>query len=439
MKKSVVIVLILLAAIVLLSPAMVGRLAERSMDENLSWAATESGAVRVTSEHYDRGWFSSEGQHRVELREGELLTAVQMIVGPTEADDLPVLIINTHLDHGLIPVSSMAREQGSLAPGLGSAVSTLQLELADGEVIDLPGTIFSKVSLGGELHSRYVLEAGMRSADGVEAGWGDTRVNVNTNPQSGKLSFDGEVETLFMRSDGDAVTLNALQFEGAQSPTRYGVAVGRIKMSLGSMVVDTLMGPPVNQLESLSVNARSDLDGDRVDADADISMRFAGLPQFEEMLIDLAFRLNDADAMALGNIQRASQDAATAADPMALYASVEADLKRLFAAGFDFSFDRFDITIPQGKIVSNMNFSFAASDPATFAWTSLLLGTEATVEFSVPAELVETIGEGNPQIAAAIGGGYLVKKGGAYELKAILKKGLLTVNGAPIPVPLGVN
>jgi uncharacterized protein YdgA (DUF945 family) len=438
-KKSVVIVLVLLAAIVLVSPAIVGRLAERSMDENLNWAASESGAVKVTSEHFERGWFSSEGQHRIELREGDLLTAVQMLAGPMEADDLPVLVINTRLDHGLIPVASMSREQGSLAPGLGSAVSTLQLELADGQIIDLPGTIFSKVSLGGELESRYVLEAGSRSADDVEAGWGDTKVNVTTNPQTARVSFDGKVDELFMKSNGEGVTLGALEFEGAQRPTEYGISVGRVEMSLGSLTVDTMMGPPINQLEALSIDARSDLDGDRVDADADISARFSGLPQFEEVLVEVRFQLNDADARALGNIQRASQDAASAADPMALYASLETDLKRLFAAGFDFSFDMFDITVPQGKIVSNMDFSFAASDPATFEWASLLLGTEATLAFSIPAELVETYGQGNPQVAAAIGGGFLMKKGGAYELKAMLKKGLLTVNGAPIPIPLGVN
>jgi uncharacterized protein YdgA (DUF945 family) len=438
-KKSVVIVLVLLAAIVLVSPAIVGRLAERSMDENLNWVASESGAVKITSEHYDRGWFSSEGQHRIELREGDLLAAVQMFAGPVEADDLPVLIINTRLDHGLIPVASMSREQGSLAPGLGSAVSTAQLELAGGELIDLPGTIFSKVSLGGELQSKYVLEAGSRSADGVEAGWGDTSVNVTTNPQNGNVWFSGHVEELFMKSDGDAITLSGLHFDGEQRPTQYGIAVGQVEMSLGKLAVDTMMGPPVNQLEDLSIDARSDLDGDRVNADADIRMRFPAVPQFEDMLVVMKFRLNDADARALGNIQRASQDAATAADPMALYASLETDLKRLFAAGFDFSFDRFDVTIPQGKIVSNMSFSFAASDPATFEWTSLLLGTEAALEFSVPAELVETLGQGNQQIAAAIGGGYLVRKGDAYELKALLKKGLLTVNGAPIPIPLGVN
>ena len=439
MKKSVVIVLVLLAAIILVSPAIVGRLAERSMDENLNWAASESGAVKVTSEHYDRGWFSSEGQQRIELREGDLLTAVQMVAGPMGADDVPVLIINTRLDHGLIPVASMSREQGSLAPGLGSAVSTLQLELAGGELVELPGTIFSKVSLGGELESKYVLEAGSRSAEGVEAGWGDTNVHVTTNPQTGKVTFDGKIDELFMTSDGDAVTLNGLVFEGAQRPTQYGIAVGRVEMSLGSLSVNTMMGAPVNQLEALSIDAQSDLDGDRVDANADMSMRFAGLPPFEEVVVDIDFRLDGADARALGNIQRASQDAANAADPMAMYASLETDLKRLFAAGFDFSFDQFDITIPQGKIVSKMNFSFGMSDMATFEWTSLLLGTDAAIEFSVPAELVETFGQGNQQIAAAIGGGYLIKKGGAYELKALLSKGLLTVNGAPIPIPLGVN
>ena len=125
MKKSVVAVLVLLAVVVLISPAIVGRLAENSIGENLNWAANESGEVTVTSEKFTRGWFSSEGQHRVELREGDLLTAIQALSGPVDAADLPVLVINTHIDHGLIPVTSMSRDKGSLAPGLGSAISTL--------------------------------------------------------------------------------------------------------------------------------------------------------------------------------------------------------------------------------------------------------------------------------------------------------------------------
>ena len=67
--------------------------------------------------HYERGWFSSEGQHRIELRDGETLGMLRQFAGPMSADELPVLIINTRLDHGLIPVASMSRDAGSLVPG----------------------------------------------------------------------------------------------------------------------------------------------------------------------------------------------------------------------------------------------------------------------------------------------------------------------------------
>ena len=65
--------------------------------------------------------------------------------------------------------------------------------------------------------------------------------------------------------------------------------------------------------------------------------------------------------------------------------------------------------------------------------------TDASVELSVPVTLVEALGQDNQQVAAAIGGGFIIKKGDVYELKALLKKGLLTVNGAPIPIPLGMT
>ena len=204
MKKGVVGVLILLALVVLVSPAIVGRLAEKSMDENLNWAAQESGEVRVTSENFKRGWFSSEGQHRIELQEGDLKTVVQALTGTSDpGSDLPVLVVNTKLDHGLFPVSSMSREQGSLAPGLGSAVSTMRVEFGDGETFDIPGTIYSKVGLGGELLSNYILESGSRQDGESTAFWGSTDIKVETNPKSGEASFNGTVGSLSVK-EGDA-------------------------------------------------------------------------------------------------------------------------------------------------------------------------------------------------------------------------------------------
>lgn len=437
MKKGVVGVLILLALVVLVSPAIVGRLAEKSMDENLNWAAQESGEVRVTSENFKRGWFSSEGQHRIELNEGDLKSVVQALTGTTDqGSDLPVLVINTKLDHGLIPVSSMSREQGSLAPGLGSAVSTMRVEFGDGESVDIPGTIYSKVGLGGELLSNYVLEPGSHEDGGEVATWGPTDIKVKTNPKTGNASFEGSVGAISVDDGKQVVSIGGLTFEGSQEPTDFGVAVGDMRLKMEGF--DVKVGnSTVGGMESMNIDARTALDGDEVNADVAISMLFENLPQFGEASFDMDFELAGADARALGQLQRALDGMSGSQDPMAAYAAVQRDALQLFAAGFEMNFNRLDFTLPQGTMTSKMRFSFEERDPADFAWTSLPMTTDATVDVSIPEALVNMLVEMQPNAAMAIGGGFLVKRGDAYVMNAEMKKGLLTVNGAPFPIPFG--
>jgi uncharacterized protein YdgA (DUF945 family) len=433
-KKGVVGVLVLLALVVLVSPAIVGRLAEKSMDENLNWAAQESGDVKVTSERFTRGWFSSEGTHRVELQDGDLKTMVMTFGEP--GDKLPVLIINTKLDHGLIPVSSMSRERGSLAPGLGSAVSTLQVEFADGETIDVPGIVYSKVGLGGELVSNYVLEPGSHTDGDATASWGSTDITLETNPTSGRAIFHGVVSSLSVGDGAEAVSLGSLSFDGDQAPTEFGIAVGDFSFELEGLAV-TVDGSDAAGLRSMAVNATTALDGDDVNANATITMAMQDIPQFGEMSFDMSLELDGADAELLGRVQQTLESMGPTQDPMTAYAAVENDLLAMFAAGFEMNFERFDLTLPQGTVTSRMLFSFAERDPADFVWTSLLMSTEATIDLSIPEALVEMLLQVQPAAAMAIGGGYLVKNGDAYEMAAEMKKGLLTVNGAPIPIPLG--
>ena len=438
MKKGVVGVLIFLALVVLVSPAIVGRLAEKSMDENLNWAAQESGEVRVTSESFTRGWFSSEGTHRIELQDGDLKSTIMALAGPVDsADELPVLIINTKLDHGLIPVSSMSREQGSLAPGLGSAVSTLQLELQNGETFDIPGTIYSKVGLAGELLSNYVLEPGSHTEDRTTAFWGATDIEVKIDPKNGNATFHGTVSSVSVDDGTEKVSLGSLTFAGAQAPTEYGIAVGDVSFELADLGV-SVGGNDADGLRSMSVKATTELDGADVNADATVNMVMQGLPQFGEISFDMEFGLAGADAELLGRVQRTLEGAGVSQDPMAAYATAESDLLALFAAGFEMNFEQFNVTLPQGTVTSKMLFSFEEKDPAGFAWTSLLLTTEAAIDLSIPEPLVEMLLQVQPGMAMAIGGGYLVKSGDAYVLAAEMKKGLLTINGAPIPIPFGV-
>lgn len=437
MKKGVVGVLILLALVVLVSPAIVGRLAEKSMDENLNWAAQESGDVRVTSENFKRGWFSSEGQHRIELQEGDLKAVVQALTGTSDlSGDLPVLVVNTKLDHGLFPVSSLSREQGSLTPGLGSAVSTMRVEFSDGESIEIPGTIYSKVGLGGELLSNYILESGSHQDGDSAAFWGSTDIKVETNPKSGEATFNGTVGSFSVKDGDEVVSLKGLTFDGFQKPTDYGIAVGDVKFELEDLDL-TVGANPVAGMRSMVVDASTTLDGDDVNADATISLAMKATPDFGETSVDITFELAGADAELLGRIQQSLQDVGASQDPMAVYTAIDADLLQLFAAGFEMNFERFDMTLPEGTVTSKMLFSFAERDPADFAWTSLLLTTEATVDVSVPEALVEMLVEMQPIAAMAIGSGFLVKRGDAYIMNAEMKKGRLIVNDAPIPIPFG--
>ena len=434
MKKGLVVVLVLLAAVILVSPAIVGRMAEQSMDENLNWAAPESGAVSVTSESFDRGWFSSEGQHRIEIKDGELLSAMSTM--GMQTDELPVLLINTKLDHGLIPVSSMGREKGSLAPGLGSAVSTLAIESPDGEVVEIPGTIYSKVGLGGELRSNYIVGPGSHTDGDVTASWGSTNIDIKTDPSSGEAVFKGQIGDLSIDSGTEGVSLGGITFEGEQIPTEYGFAVGQVEFAVDELVVASPGAPgPM----SMAVTADTQLDGEDVNADATVSMTMRKLPQLGDMTLDLDLAIEGADAASMGRLEQVvnSLDPAAQQDPMAMYAAMEDDLKQLFASGFALNFNRFDITIPQGTITSKLLFSFGEDDIDTFEWTSLLLNTEAAIDLSIPEPIVEMVMAMNPQASMAIGGGYLVKEGDAYVLKAEMKQGLLTVNGAPIPLPMG--
>jgi len=431
-KKGFVALLVVLALVVLVSPALIGRLAEKSVDENLNWAAAESGELVVTSTGFDRGWFSSEGQHRVEIREGQLHT----LLSKSGGDELPVLVIDTHLDHGLVPFSSMSREQGSLAPGLGSAVSTISIETPDGEMVKLPGKIFSKVALGGELQSHYLLEAGSHEQDSTTASWSDSSIDVTTNPSTGEIDYSGELGTLKVVDDKSAVSLAGISFSGTHVPTSYGFAVGDIKLELDTVSMESIAGAG-GSLKGFSLDAKSKVDGSDVNGQAVFKLDSQTIPGFGDISVAADVTLEGADAVALGALQKSVDAAGTSGDPTALFASAEQDLKRLLASGLELRFDQFDVTLPMGTVVTKLDFKVAEEDPDTFDWSSLLLGTEASANITVPEALVDMAVQMNPQAGAAVGMGFLKKNGDVYEMDAEYKKGLLTINGAPMPIPLG--
>lgn len=425
--------LLLLVAIVIVSPGIIGKLAEDSVEENLKWAADESGEFVVTTQGFDGGWFSSEGQHRVELGEGSLRAA---FAASGDSEPPPALIINTRLDHGLIPVTSMSREQGSLAPGLGSAVSTLQVEYDGGKTIDIPGTIYSDVGLGGAVKSKYVLDAGEQTIEDGSMTWQPGEITVEADPKSGNVVYDGKLGAMSFEGGQQTMQLDGMTITGEQNQTKYGFAVGNMEMTVGEMTVaagnQTLGG-----IKGFHVTGSSEVDDGVVNADAIFKLDGQEIPGFGAFSVTGDMSFAGADAEALGLFSRRMREVSGVQDPTQKMMQAEEELKGLFAAGFDMNVKQFDVALPMGTVETKMNFEVPRSDKDDFEWTSLLLALVASVDLKVPEALVDLAVQMNPEAGMVVGMGYLKKNGDNYELSADYKQGLLTVNGAPVPIPLG--
>ena len=432
MKKGVIALLLTLALIILVSPGIIGKLAERSVNKNLEWAATKSGQLVVTSSGFDRGWFSSEGQHRVALADGAIRAA--MI---SEGEDIPVLVINTHLDHGLVPLASMAREGGSLAPGLGSAVSTLSIEYGEDHTFEIPGKIYSDIGLGGDLQSSYVLSAGSKTTDGKTATWENVRISISTNPRNGSVTFDGDIGALSFEDDQEVISFGGLTFMGKQTMTQYGFATGHAEAALGAVAVET-DGVPTAVMNGMTITTDSAVNDGLLDANTYIQITGQTIPGFGDVSVTVNIVLAGADAVALGVVTQRLESMSASAAPAQVIMLAGEDFKDLFAAGFEVRFDQLDVELPMGTVTSKISFEVPQTDRASFEWTSLLLGVVASADITVPQGLVDFALQMNPQAAdAIISMGYLKQKGDVYGLEAHYKKGLLTVNGVPIPIPLG--
>ena len=241
------------------------------MDENLDWAATESQKVVVTSQGFDRGWFSSAGQHRVEIRDGELQQLLLALTGAGNASELPALIIDTRLDHGLIPLASMSRDKGTLMPGLGSAISSVSIELADGEIIQMPGTIYSDVNLTGALRSEFILATGSHELEGADAEWGDIAIEIVTNPATGTIELDGTLASVSLAADDEFFRVGEIEFTGKQRRSRFGFWVGDADFMMQAMTFKNDLDNPTS-FGPLTIGSTSAVDGGRVSGRATIRL-----------------------------------------------------------------------------------------------------------------------------------------------------------------------
>lgn len=417
-KKGFAALFIVLIIAVLISPGVIGRLAEQGVNDSLEWIDSKNPGFAISASEFERGWFTSAGQHRIRL----------------VASDLPVLLVDTRIDHGLLPVSSLSREKGSLMPGLGSAISRLSLEHSDGSIEALPITMYTTVGLTGALRSQLVVLAdGVNAADN-RIDWGASEFLLTSSPVNQSFSVRGAFSSLAIKSDVDTAIVGEIDVDLALAATPYGYMVGAVHVALDSIAIveaeETMLVGPI------AFDSDSSLNGDRVSGDLAVNVENAPLAMGGNGGVQLVARLEDADAAQLGATIRSIDAMQTVTDYAEELAQLEDDVLKLLAGGLQLHFDQLDILSPYGQFSSRASATLEPSDHADYSWATAATLLTGSADLSLPKALVNMATQANPDLHGVIGMGYLRKRGEFYLMEASFADSVLTVNGAPTPIPL---
>jgi hypothetical protein len=417
-KKGIVALFIVVALAVLITPGVIGHLAEQGVNDSLEWIDSENGDFVITSTEFERGWFTSAGQHRIELLQG----------------DLPVLVVNTHLDHGLVPISSLSRESGSLMPGLGSAVSTLSQELGDGSIEPLPITIYTSIGLTGALESRLIIEASGVDITDERIDWAGSEFLITSSPVDQSFAVSGAFTSLAVKAETETIIVGQIDIDLALAATPYGYMVGAVHVAIDSIAVigaeQTMTAGPI------VIDSDSALDGDRISGDLALNFKNTPMVLGGTGDVQLVARLENADAAAFGEAIRSIEAMQSVANHESGVARVEDDVLKLLAGGMQLHFDQLDILSPFGKFTSRASATVEPSDNDHYTWATAATLFDGSADLSLPKALVDMATQANPELHGVIGLGYLRKRGEFYVMEASFEDRVLTVNGAPMPIPL---
>ena len=439
MNRWLVALLVILAVVILVSPGIVGRLAEQSLDENIEWVASENPDVSISTERFDRGWFTSEGRYRVVFRGGAFHDAAVLYSDSIDSAELPALIIDTRIDHGLVPVSSMTREAGSLMPGLANTISTFQIDPGNGELIPIPGKLFSNIGVSGSSKSRFVLEAGSFGKDELSATWQGADLLVVANPSAEGISIEGSVQPFSVTENYERIDVGAITIDVAETRSDFGFSVGTVELEMESLTAESANGP--FSMGALSLAADTSIDDARLNGTSTFSMKDVVVPDFGNVALAMELSMHDLDAESLGVIAAAlrevqdedNQEAAL----QAIYPQIEGDVQKLISSGAEIDINQFDLRLPQGKLSTSLQVKFAEMDEdADFSWSSVLLTMTASMNMRIPIALYELVKSMNPEAEALVAMGVLKRSGDDYVMDAEYAQGLLNVNGAPMPIPM---
>jgi hypothetical protein len=152
--------------------------------------------------------------------------------------------------------------------------------------------------------------------------------------------------------------------------------------------------------------------------------------------VQLVARLEDADAAAFGKVMHNIDTAWTPYGTAEEHRKFNDSLLQILAAGMELHIDQLDILSPFGQFTSRASVTVDASDSDDYTWDTAATLLNGSASLSLPRALVDMATQANPELHGVIGLGYLRKRDEFYLTEASFADSVLTINGAPTPIPL---
>lgn len=438
-----------LVAVVAVAPGLLGGPAEDLLERQLDLVSAANPEVTVLTEGYQRDWLGADARHRVIIDDPELAAALQRLFGGEAFADQPAVVITSRIAHGPVPIGSFAASDsriagsGSLAPALAHAVSTLELDPGDGELVPLPGRIATSISLTGRTRAHYGANAGAAElGSGPRVRWEGAELRFELDRDGRGLGIEGRVDPLRLETRKHTLALGALSIDTRQTLAAKGFATGTGRYELAAL--EAADAGRRLALSGIALETASALDEDGLARiRLQLSVDDLAAPTVESLGLDLDLALERVPPHALrrvlATLQRAPEGAG--ARGRVLLPLIEDDLREIAAHGPRLELKALRLTFPAGAIEGRLRLELSRGEAVEGRSLPAVLGPLAgSAALAVPEPLLDAAARGDRQLAEQVamlrGLGFFRLDDGVYRLEAEYRDGVLSVNG--IPMPLGL-
>lgn len=153
MRKLIFVIAILLIVAGLLGPVVTGRLIEGAVagDDNPLEQSLPDW-LEAVSHDYDRSWFSAGSQLRLVVTDPQRTAMLSNVLDPGQFGDQPAITVTSRVSHG--PLVDI------ITPALARIDSLLFTESSDGRIVQLPLAAQTTLGITGNLRTEWVLAEG---------------------------------------------------------------------------------------------------------------------------------------------------------------------------------------------------------------------------------------------------------------------------------------